>query len=120
MKLKNNLEEYIKKQDVVKMYEYHKKEFDMKIEDLQSDINKIEDCISLRFGEDLNNNKYNLELEKIKKQLDDLLRNSIDDKKMKLELDKISFDYKIDIENKMNIEKNKIEELSDKTNNEIK
>ena len=119
MKLKPNLEEYIKKQDVEKIYDYQKKAFDMKIEDLQSDINKIEDCISLRFGDDLNNNKYNIELEKIKKQLDDLVSNSIDDKKMKLELDKISFDVRLEVENKINEEREKLEKLSEETADEI-
>ena len=119
MKLKPNLEEYIKKQDIEKIYDYQKKAFDMKIEDLQSNIKKIEDCLSLRFGEDLNNNKYNIELEKIKKQLDDLVSNSIDDKKMKLELDKISFDVRVEIENKINEEKEKLEKLSEETANEI-
>ena len=90
MKLKPNLEEYIKKQDIEKIFLYQKKTFDMKIEDLQSNIN-------------------NIELEKIKKQLDDLVSNSIDDKKMKLELDKISFEVRVEIENKINEEKEKLE-----------
>ena len=99
MRIKQNLEEYIKKKKLRK-YTITKKSFESKLEDLQSNINKIEDCLSLRFGEDIKNNKYDIELEEIKKKLDDLIHNSIDDKKMKSELSKIAFDIQIEMDKK--------------------
>ena len=119
MRIKQNLEEYIKKEEVEKIYDYQKKSFESKLEDLQSNINKIEDCLSLRFGEDIKNNKYDIELEEIKKKLDDLIHNSIDDKKMKSELSKIAFDIQIEMDKKINSEKEELEKFSNEVIEEL-
>ena len=119
MRIKQNLEEYIKKEEVEKIYDYQKKSFETKIEDLQSNISKIEDCLSLRFGEDIKNNKYDIELEEIKKKLDDLIHNSIDDKKMKSELSKIAFDIQIEMDRKINSEKEELEKFSNEVIEEL-
>lgn len=118
MKLKPNLDEYIKKQDVEKIYDYQKKVFDSKIEDLQSNINKIEDCLSLRFGDNLNN-KYDIELEEIKKQLDDLINNTVDNKKIEIELNKLSYKVQLELENKIREEKENLNNFNKETTDEI-
>lgn len=69
MKQKRNFEEYITRDELENTYNYQRKVFNSKIEEINQIIDKIQECFSLRFGEDIGNNKYDKEIEEIKNKL---------------------------------------------------
>lgn len=115
MKLKPQLDEYIKKEEVNNIYNYQKKVFDSKIEDLQKSINKIEDCFSLRFGENISNSTYQQEIEEIRKKIEDLNKCINNKQEVETEIAKLSYKLKLEIEEFSNNEKSKLEELNETT-----
>ena len=66
MKQKQNFEEYITRDELENTYNYQRKVFNSKIEEINQIIDKIQECFSLRFGEDLGNSRYDREIEEIK------------------------------------------------------
>ena len=119
MRIKTDLDEYMKKDDVEKIYNYQKKVFDSKIEDIEKCINKIEDCFSLRFGENLSDNKYAKDIENIKIELENL-RNSVKDKeKLDIELNKISYKVQVELEKSLGEEKEKFKKFNEEKAKEL-
>ena len=72
MKQKRNFEEYITRDELENTYNYQRKVFNSKIEEINQIIDKIQECFSLRFGEDLSNSRYDREIEEIKYNLDQI------------------------------------------------
>ena len=72
MKQKRNFEEYITRNELENTYNYQRKVFNSKIEEINQIIDKIQECFSLRFGEDLGNSRYDREIEEIKCNLNEI------------------------------------------------
>lgn len=72
MKQKRNFEEYITRDELESTYNYQRKVFNSKIEEINQIIDKIQECFSLRFGEDLSNSRYDREIEEIKYNLNQI------------------------------------------------
>lgn len=72
MKQKRNFEEYITRDELENTYNYQRKVFNSKIEEINQIIDKIQECFSLRFGEDLGNSRYDREIEEIKYNLNQI------------------------------------------------
>lgn len=69
MKLGQKKDEYVKKEDLDQMYEYQKVAFDLKIDEVNKVVEKVRDIISIKFGENIEENKYENELDKIKEDI---------------------------------------------------
>lgn len=69
MKAKQSFEDYVTRNELESTYNYQKKVFDSKIEEINQIVDKIQECFSLRFGEDLGNSRYDKEIEEIKNSL---------------------------------------------------
>ena len=70
MKLNQNSENYIKKEELESLYNYQKRSFDSQLSELNKNIDEIREFISVRFGEDISNNKYEKEIDNLKKEID--------------------------------------------------
>jgi len=98
---KNNKENinYMSKEEVEKLYEFQKKNFDSKIDEQKNRISELADIISARFGEDIVSSNINTTIK--------ILQNNIKD------VEKM---YKIDLEASEKIIKKEIEKSEDKVN----
>ena len=100
MKSKQIGEEFITRGELENTYNYQKKVFDSKIDELNKTVDRIQECFSLRFGEDIDSNKYDVQIEEIKnnirqvqsknsseiKEIEKRLVNSIDGKLSEIEV----------------------------------
>ena len=98
---KNNKENinYMSKEEVEKLYEFQKKNFDSKIDEQQKKISELADIISARFGEDVISSNVNATIK--------ILANNIKD------LEKM---YKIDLDASEKLLKKEIENSGEKLN----
>lgn len=77
MKQKRKFQEYITRDELENTYNYQRKVFNSKIEEINQIIDKIQECFSLRFGEDLSNSRYDRQIEEIKYNLNQIENKNI-------------------------------------------
>lgn len=77
MKQKRKFEEYITRDELENTYNYQRKVFNSKIEEINQIIDKIQECFSVRFGEDLSNSRYDREIQELKYNLNQVQAKNI-------------------------------------------
>lgn len=107
MKFVQNSDEYIKKDEFKSAYSYQQKAIDDKIGEMKNHIDKIQEVVSLRFGDDLGKNKYDVELETLDTKINGI-KNDVSNHEQNLHKE---------LENAIENKFVKINEVNDKTEN---